>query len=275
MSDTVYSDEDHDSVRSSMAPVLPLEIFDLIMHARYDDKPFLALCSLVCKDWLPCSRSLLFGQVELNQRNSESFMALLNSPSSTLVNRIKHLGVEDGHLAELVLNMDALSLNPITSLSISFSEDSPPKTPSLSSGFRGIRNLDLDMSNFACSSVAFGFMAQFRQLETLSLQGVTFETRDPPYKEHISPTLTCLKLRLFSEGDVASYNEFLTWFLAASPRPHIRRLEARSIRSGVFPSFLRLMESLEDDLEDLALGFHGGPGSAEHSPIGNSKLSFV
>jgi hypothetical protein len=62
------------------AVVLPPELLDIIIGFLYDDIPTLASCALVCKDWLPSSRSHLFHTLILNSWNSEKFLPLLKSP---------------------------------------------------------------------------------------------------------------------------------------------------------------------------------------------------
>ncbi|KAJ7087074.1 hypothetical protein C8R44DRAFT_893242 [Mycena epipterygia] len=70
---------------------LPIELVEYIIDATSPHRPTLAVCSLVCKQWLPRSRHHLFASLDLSAHwNPEpnavtEFMRIVDSPNTTLV----------------------------------------------------------------------------------------------------------------------------------------------------------------------------------------------
>lgn len=78
---------------------LPLELTDNIIDYAHADKSTLFACSLVCKDWLPSTRFHLFTIISIllktprDDRRAPQFIALVNSPYSTITTRLKGLSI--------------------------------------------------------------------------------------------------------------------------------------------------------------------------------------
>ncbi|KAI3607018.1 hypothetical protein WG66_007874 [Moniliophthora roreri] len=67
-------------------PRLPPELCDRIIDQYQDDKRALSACSLVCKSWLPRSRSILFSATpDLSEHSVQVLDALLVSPHCTII----------------------------------------------------------------------------------------------------------------------------------------------------------------------------------------------
>lgn len=63
--------------------IFPSELTDMIIDHCHADYQTLACCSLVSKEWLPCSRYHGFTRIEATERNSCSLVALLETPNCT------------------------------------------------------------------------------------------------------------------------------------------------------------------------------------------------
>ena len=70
---------------------IPPELTDNIIHQLWDDKPFLELCGLVCRSWVPASRSHLFSDVLLDAKNIGRFIELSRSPHATMARHVRFL----------------------------------------------------------------------------------------------------------------------------------------------------------------------------------------
>ena len=73
---------------------IPPEVIDLIIASiACFDVHTLTVCSTVCKSWLVASRQRLFSAVSLNERNTKSFILLLDSPHATISWGIRHVSI--------------------------------------------------------------------------------------------------------------------------------------------------------------------------------------
>lgn len=73
---------------------IPPEMIDVILEQLDFDTPTLAVCCLVCKTWLACSRHRLCPKISLDQWNARDFFHLLDSPHSTLSRGIRHISIQ-------------------------------------------------------------------------------------------------------------------------------------------------------------------------------------
>jgi hypothetical protein len=73
---------------------IPPELIEVIIQKLDFDIPTLAVCCLVSKAWLACSRHRLCPRVSLNHRNARDFFQLLDSPHSTISQGIRHISIE-------------------------------------------------------------------------------------------------------------------------------------------------------------------------------------
>ncbi|KAJ7601126.1 hypothetical protein C8J56DRAFT_912184 [Mycena floridula] len=77
-----------------MSPRFPQEIFELFIESAFDDFHLLGKCGLVCRNWLPTSRSHLFREVKLTEHNKTSWLEILNSPAETFRKFVVHIHVD-------------------------------------------------------------------------------------------------------------------------------------------------------------------------------------
>jgi hypothetical protein len=73
------------------SPRLPPELIDAAIDQLHDDPEALALCTLVCKSWVPASRHHLFPTITVCQFNIADFVRLLSSMRCTISGVIVHL----------------------------------------------------------------------------------------------------------------------------------------------------------------------------------------
>ncbi|KAJ7222950.1 hypothetical protein C8J57DRAFT_1391898 [Mycena rebaudengoi] len=77
-----------------MASRIPTELFEEIMDALFNDGKALGNCGLVCSEWRPRSRHLLFSTIELHCSKSAVFIDLLASPTCTFASSVRQMGID-------------------------------------------------------------------------------------------------------------------------------------------------------------------------------------
>jgi hypothetical protein len=82
------------NMRAHVAPRVPPEITDAIIHLSQDEESLLATCSHVCKAWVPASRCHLFGRLSLDALNIHGFHNLSLSPHFTIARYTRILMVD-------------------------------------------------------------------------------------------------------------------------------------------------------------------------------------
>lgn len=192
-----------DCAMEPMQSMLPLEIQELIIllgsqhtASRLD---FLLLCALVCRSWLPTSRSLL--QLKVNAvvpRRNESLIALAHDPKTTLIHGIGTIildGMQHGTIAAVVLLPSVHSLYFVSDLNPGPYTDVIVSVPSVSSVT--IRNLH------ATSSLSF-VIAKFPCIKRLKLNGRLYYPSLPvPDRPKIDQTgITSLGMTIWRAEDV-------------------------------------------------------------------------
>jgi hypothetical protein len=70
---------------------LPPELTDKIINLLHTNRLTLALCSLVCRSWVPASRRHLFSQVLVTPENNSRVLELLSSTRCTFASSVNHL----------------------------------------------------------------------------------------------------------------------------------------------------------------------------------------
>ncbi|KAI0685685.1 hypothetical protein C8T65DRAFT_678880 [Cerioporus squamosus] len=75
------------SVSEPLAPLLPVELEDMIVEGLRNDLQALRTCSLVCKDWNSTARRYLFRTLRVSGAKSETLpLLLLSAPDSIRMN---------------------------------------------------------------------------------------------------------------------------------------------------------------------------------------------
>jgi hypothetical protein len=70
---------------------LPPELIDIIIELLHDDRAALAICALVCRSWVPASRSHLFSKIDITPQNWKVASELLSSATCTIAFAVKEL----------------------------------------------------------------------------------------------------------------------------------------------------------------------------------------
>jgi hypothetical protein len=68
----------------------------MIIDYLFSDSKALAACSLVCRTWVPTSRSHLFRIAKLDEYNVDQFLDILHSPYPTFVKYVERLIINAG-----------------------------------------------------------------------------------------------------------------------------------------------------------------------------------
>jgi hypothetical protein len=72
---------------------LPSELTDAVIDHLHADKIALAVCALVCKEWLPTSRYHLFSTINVNEGNIQQFFDILDTPLCIWQPLVRHLNM--------------------------------------------------------------------------------------------------------------------------------------------------------------------------------------
>ncbi|KAJ7464525.1 hypothetical protein FB451DRAFT_1263738 [Mycena latifolia] len=184
-----------------MAPDLPADVLQLLFDEFQDESSgnAVGLCGLVCKAWLPTSRSRLFTTVVLKERNAQSFLDVARTSSLPIRNFIRTLTFfkDDSKLEALgpfpkatTLFIDADIRKWIPEMAGTFFPNNFPR----------LANLNLSLSDYTSISM-FDILAAvtpFPTLESLRLDinghGFDFMDDSVPEVYQIPPRLHTLHL---------------------------------------------------------------------------------
>jgi hypothetical protein len=141
---------------------LPPELHDIIIGFLYDDIPTLTSCVLVCKDWLPSSRSRLFRKLKIKPRTAQKFLPLLESPlhGPAIAPYVRELHIVEGYGSEAWFNEGL----PVVCLGV----------------LRSVTSLHVDLLQWVelSKESRAAFMSFLRSVEELILDACEFETFD-------------------------------------------------------------------------------------------------
>ncbi|KAJ8075118.1 hypothetical protein PM082_019445 [Marasmius tenuissimus] len=170
---------------------LPFELIILILESLPNtDTTTLALCALVCRSWVPVSRSILFHHINLTT-TTESFLSLLSHPLQSITSaRVESLTVthtryspatfnklliwthnDDRHgqmsLSDTLPHLKKLSLNWVGWWTLC-----AEAKDTLLRDFWGVTHLSLRMTAFDTIDDFSPLIESFPELESLELDGV-------------------------------------------------------------------------------------------------------
>ncbi|KAF5378603.1 hypothetical protein D9615_007146 [Tricholomella constricta] len=164
-----------------MSPAsLPQELISLILSFLFHvhDKPTLSSCSLVSKAWLSLSRTHLFHDITLNNRNHPQI--LLSPYTPTLAAYTRRLKIARLNIAspsfppspfppfsDTLFQIQRFSA--ITSLMLQRTAPSKNMLLALPPLFPEVRHLYLDAVNFPTSAEAYTFFCAFGRLEKVTV----------------------------------------------------------------------------------------------------------
>lgn len=73
----------------------PLELWEAIIDYLHEDPHTLTVCGLVCRAWIPASRTHLFNSITIRQKNITGLLCLLESPLSTVAQFIRTVNLSE------------------------------------------------------------------------------------------------------------------------------------------------------------------------------------
>jgi|ERR1700722_7438418 len=232
------------------------ELIDHIISFLDDDRETVKACSLVCKNWLPSSQYSLFGRLGLESSTLQSFIELLNSPVSTIPNRVHTLDITLSETRFFDTIAPYLNRFTIRTLLLVGDYQWEPICRELeedvSMWFSGIRVLHLELE-FSSPDHYFGLIASFRSLETLFLHFGPLEFRLGDLQRIHSftfpPHLRTLQIEL------ASKQPLLSWLVPITQFPPISTVRL-SISNEELRGIQILLQTLGPSIHSLDLDFY-------------------
>lgn len=224
------------------------------------DKHTLNACSLVCKDWLAMSRSEsgAFSTVKITRETSLGFLALIQSPLSSINVHIRTLYlVERGDSGRAWLEEDVPLVAPklprVTSLRISaFLNDglSIRTQTALTAAFgKTLTSLSMMGPRFSSFGDVMRFVCAFRALE--HLESLVMWKTDAPPQEDVSLPLHLCSLRLMAWSSKC----FMEWAVAHPAVPPISTLAVFGITSVQASVISQFISEIADHLVNISLHF--------------------
>ncbi|KAJ7182520.1 hypothetical protein C8R43DRAFT_6616 [Mycena crocata] len=275
-------------------PNLPAELSDEIIGwigAFQNPWKDLSSCSLVCKAWLPASRSHLFHSAKVTLDKAPLWNAFLKS--SHLTSYLRHIEIlgrfdpdmpYETEIAQVNAMYELLphlaQLTTVTSLCVdvqSWASLEDVHVTYLCSAFPNLTALELRTGKIRNNLQLMHILSHFSLLQRLSLVHMKVSAFDPIPEAHprtLSPHLHTLKIaygqRVLGKKD---------WLCASYPLAAVRHLELRDVPQGELASVGRLMRHLGDRLTTLVLSMDSfvdfGSAPTHLQPWHNSALERV
>jgi hypothetical protein len=160
---------------------LPVELTDRIIDFLHSQRRTLAICSLVCKGWVPASRYHFFQELRLNPFQPIDLLELIQSPTSTLTTCLPKLFIDvEPSTFHLAKDRFLGQIEPIMCKfegvkSLRLRSSWTPKGEDLAKWYAKITNLDIRLTHFYFPVDFLKFIALFHSLETFTLDLKYFE----------------------------------------------------------------------------------------------------
>jgi hypothetical protein len=245
----------------------PPELIYMIMDHLHADPRSLAVCSTVCRAWLPPTRYHLFSTVRISPPTANGFLELLQSSNITFLPYIRRLEIDqigyDRTSPSLWMSATALMpyLTPLVavrSLQLrniyrgQIGEASHTRVTIFASTLGNIKQLEVQKVDFKDSTHLINFLCDFRLLERLSLEVHLLDNEAPQYsgRRRISSTLRSLRLVIDAEGPGT---DIFRWLSSHNPLPAIRDLELYSLMILELSAAGHFVRALRNNLHNLAI----------------------
>lgn len=261
-------------------PLLPQEIFDIIIDYAHSDVELLATCSRVCRSWVSSSRFHLFSTVEVRQNNVAGFLDLLGSPGVTFLRYINDVRLEKDSgagPADDVWDIVAAhcSRNPhlISARSLTLFGNFASIWMTMSTyghiSFPTLTTLTLQDVEFPAIDHVYEFISSFTQLERLALRvsviasggykGVTLQQSHPP------PRLISADVEFTRNCATPVCGQFYNWLLCGKSPPAFRRLHVPFIARYHQKSVREILGCLGPEFRHLEIYIGTAEGSGSSS----------
>ncbi|KAJ7084671.1 hypothetical protein C8R44DRAFT_894115 [Mycena epipterygia] len=248
-------------------PSLPPELTDEIIGwvgASTNPRSHLSSCSLVCKSWLPASRSHLFHSTLITPTKATRWIPLLRSPHLTPHLRRVEIREQRGRgpaARTANVQMDSLydllaqiaPLSSVTSLSVDVPSWFRVRFGRLFTAFRNITHLTLRNMLMRDNLQLIQILSHFALLTEISLWRVQLKAFVPtpqsaPLSAHLSPHLHTLKI-IHPTAVLGSQD----WIYAAFPLMSVPHLELRGLPAHELAAAASLVRHLHEHLQSLFL----------------------
>ncbi|KAF9264489.1 hypothetical protein L218DRAFT_223845 [Marasmius fiardii PR-910] len=263
---------------------LPIELIHLIIRFLSDCKPALASCALVCRSWVPISRSILLNHIDIST-TVEPFLKLLENPlqtvsiahvesltvshsryAPTLFNRLLTWRSSDGHrtLSSILPYLKCLTLNRVGWWTLS-----GEAKENLLKEFLTIKHIKLTMTAFDTYDDFLPLINSFPLLEELDLDTVRpalhWEPSVPLDPESVSlpPNLHRISLKQIDDWQMID-------FLAPCPKLEVlncRFLNFDTVSPECTSAICRMLRSSGESLLWFGFEIEG----YQHRPMDNSR----
>jgi len=252
-----------------MASVLPPEVIDLIIDFLHDDKPSLAACTLISKDFLPSTRFHLFSEVPVQPRHMLPLLELLASPSNQIAPFVQRLlfdnlgkllfynGITEVERCIRLLPLLTSRLPHVKSLRFSnFDLEHIPEDirRNLFSSFPDFKDLDLYSLHFYRFSEFLDLVCAFPFLEKISLKWVTW-TYNGHHLAPITPRGSPLIRWNLSRYSGQSLIDLGGWLLDQDPPPLLQSLHYGASSAHENNCIRQLLRHSGGSLEHLYISF--------------------
>jgi hypothetical protein len=272
-----------------MSSIFSTEIYERIIDAGQDDPSFLENCALVCTDWVPRSRSLRFGILNLGTDNLGPFLDLFRDRSEKFISPALwdiHLPTLFGSVSTLRLHfvigrelvsrsdwrdllyiLDRHRMTFVQSLYLGVTKWFPTRDSffhdTLASVLPRITSLDISDVRFPKATDAFNFVAKFRSLTHLKISNWFGASGNLVETSYVSPSLSSVDLYVTERESFASLAlvEAISNWLMSAPGDQLPRITSLCVVSITAPQFSAealsgYVGSLGVHLETLTLHVH-------------------
>jgi hypothetical protein len=252
-----------------MPPRLPPEIIDTVIDHLHSDKPSLAACALISKDFLPSTRFHLFSEVSVQPGHMLLLLELLASPSNQIAPFIQRLlfdnlgkllfyhGITEVERCIRLIPLLTSRLPHVKSLRFSnFDLEHVPEDirRDLFSSFPDFKDLDLSSLHFYRFSEFIDLVCAFPSLEKISLKWVSW-TYSGQHSPQINARGSPLIRWNLSRYSGQSLIDLGAWLLDQEPPPLLQSLHygASSVQEN--DCIRRLVSHSGGSLEHLYISF--------------------
>ncbi|THH30162.1 hypothetical protein EUX98_g4017 [Antrodiella citrinella] len=257
---------------------IPLELVDIIIDHLHDDKPALATCSLVSREWRPSTRYHLFQSIRICGDalfgGYDTFLRFLDAAPSIrpfirslcLSGENKHANVERCLIGPYVLVsvLDRLtSLKTLTLDEVVWGGASKrnarglwpvvwPPIPRSFDTLRLVRVESYDLGTSQYTRSVFQILQAFGALKKLEVLGIEFDAMSWSNVARLV-TPTALAVEDFSMAHVSTSQAFITGLRQTKTAQSLRCLDLRCSSISDAHSFGQLIRDAGDNLKSLDL----------------------
>jgi hypothetical protein len=240
-------------------PAIPQELVDYIIDHLHNDKPSLAACSLVCRDWIPPSRYHFLPKLSLNFVDIHHCLYILESPLCTIVPRIRHLSLHGFHGARFRVALSRLAsrLLHVRRLSLVSVQWCSPCQGEFTCAFPELSELILVDCHFKTMKNFVDCIGTWHEVESVTVSNTLwlFETTVLPFRPSRLPCAPVALRTLHLKTNPKS--PILQWLLH-HPRSYrdLSSFSAEDVSDGEILPLTSFIQSVGPTLQSLRISSH-------------------